>query len=401
MKYKANGTFLAMLAVILCGADWLQFRGRNGAGASRDAAPPIKWDDSTNIAWRVELPGRAASSPIVVKGRVVVTSSSGANQDRLHVLCFEVASGDEIWSRQFWATGRTFTHPFSAVAAPTPVSDGERIFAFYSSNDLVCLDLNGNLQWYRGLTFDYPKSGSDVGLASSPTVIGDTVVVQIESQGDSFAAGFNTENGETRWRIPRHQGPNWTSPIGMPVTHQGRHVVILQSSQGVTGHDARNGKELWHLEMPCATTPSAAVSRNRIYLPSDGLTVLDYPPEATTPSLYWQSNQLKPSPASPLVAGGRVYTVNSAGVLRCGDASDGSRLWQLRIGGRYWSTPVIAGSRIFCVNEDGVAKVVQLGDKGTIVATNKFDEPIKGSPALADGALYVRSDSYLWKIARP
>jgi len=392
----------AAAAISLVGADWLQFRGTQGTSARPDEVPPVTWDEAANVAWRADLPGRAASSPIVVDGRVVVTSSSGVKQDRLHVLCFDTKSGEPLWQRQFWATGRTLTHPFSAVAAPTPASDGERIYAFFSSNDLACLDLDGNLVWYRGLGYDFPKAGNDVGMASSPVVAGGTVVVQVESQGDSFAAGIDAMTGETRWRIERDRQANWVSPIALPGKPGGRHVVLLQSGSGVSGHDADSGEELWKYELECGTTPSPVAAGGRIYVPSNGLTALDLPEDASTPSLAWSSSQLNPSPASPIVANGRIYTINSSGVLTCGEAETGSRLWQVRIGGRHWATPVLAGNHVYCFDADGVAKVVSLdGDKGIVVSEHEFSEPVKGSPAVADGALYVRTDSHLWKIAQP
>jgi outer membrane protein assembly factor BamB len=92
--------------------------------------------------------------------------------------------------------------------------------------------------------------------------------------------------------------------------------------------------------------------------------------------------------------------MNNSGVLACGDIATGERLWQLRVGGQHWSTPVVAGDRMYCINSEGAAKVVQLGDEGTVVSENKFGEEIKGSAAISDGALYVRSDRFLWKIAR-
>ena len=147
-----------------------------------------------------------------VSGRVIATSASGASQDRLHVHAFDAASGKSLWERQFWATGRTLCHPTSSVAACSPMSDGQRIFAFFSSNDLVCLDLNGNLLWYRGLTLDYPTAANDVGMSSSPLVVDGTVIVQVENKGDSFAAGLDAETGQTRWKIPRKPEMNWTSP---------------------------------------------------------------------------------------------------------------------------------------------------------------------------------------------
>ncbi len=391
---------IAMMSVgLLSGADWLQFRGTNGASVSEDAAPPDSWDETKNVAWKADLPGRGASGPFVVQGRTYVTCSSGVNQDRLHVVCVDNTNGEQVWQREFWATGRTLTHPFSAVAAPTPASDGERIFAFYSSNDLACLDLDGNLLWYRGLAFDYPKAGNDIGMASSPVVVGKTVVVQIESQGDSFAAGIDVETGETRWRVDRERRANWVSPIALPGKRDGKLAVLLQGPSGLTAHDSMTGEELWRYDVSCSTTPSVAVSGDHIFIPANGLTVLKLAPDASVPSLVWDSSQLSPSPASPVVVGDRVYTMNNSGVLACGDIASGKRLWQLRIGGRHWSTPVVAGDRMFCINSDGDVKVVELGDKGKVISTNEFSEDIKGTPALSGGALYVRSDSFLWKIA--
>ena len=129
----------ACLVTCLSGADWLQFRGSDNDGASSENSLPTNWNE--NIAWKVPLPGRASCGPIVIGDRLILTASSGVNQDRLHVLCFDTESGEQLWERQAWATGRTFCHPSMGVAAPTPASDGKRIYAFYSSNDLICLDL--------------------------------------------------------------------------------------------------------------------------------------------------------------------------------------------------------------------------------------------------------------------
>ncbi len=181
-------------------ADWPQFRGPASNSAAGESEGPATWDLEQMVAWKVELPGRGPSSPIVVGNRVLLTASSGAQQDRLHVLCFDAASGERLWERQFWATGRTITHPQSANAAPTPASNGKAVFAFFSSNDLVALDLAGDLLWYRGLGRDYPRIGNDAGMASSPLVVDDLVIVQTESQGGAFATGIDARDGSTRWR---------------------------------------------------------------------------------------------------------------------------------------------------------------------------------------------------------
>lgn len=378
------------------GADWAQFRGPDGTSVASSVTLPTTWTDTQNVAWKAELPGRGPSSPIVVGNRVVVTSSDGPIQERMLVVAYDAAGGKQLWRRQFWATGRPYSHPDSANAAPTPASDGQRIFAFYSSNDLVCLDLDGNLQWYRGLAVDFPKAGNDVGMASSPVVIGDTVVVQVENYGDSFAMGIDTATGETRWRVPRRAGMNWASPTRFDVA--GKSLVLLQSPGMLTAHDPRTGEQVWQFEASCESIPSVVGVKNRVYVPAGGLTALDLT-DGTAPKLAWEAKQLSSGSASPIVAGNRVYTMNNAGVLACGDADSGKMLWQLRVGGRHWATPIMAGGLIYCINQEGKAKVIKPGDeRGEVVGESDFGTRIQGSPAVSGNALFVRSDKHLWKI---
>ena len=224
--------------------DWPQFRGPQSNSVTDDAQPPATWNDGENIAWKVDLPGRGPSSPIVVGDRVIVTCSSGVNQDRLHVLCFDAGAGKQLWERQFWATGRTLSHPSSANAAPTPASDGDSIFAFFSSNDLICLDLEGNLKWLRGLAYDFPKAGNDVGMSSSPLVIGDTVVAQVECQGDSFVTGVDKKTGEPLWRIERPREASWASPVAVARGKARRRPgagAIHHEALGARSGDRRRG----------------------------------------------------------------------------------------------------------------------------------------------------------------
>ena len=163
----------------LRGEDWPEFRGPGGRGVAAGQAIRSVWSETEGIAWKADLPGRSTSSPIVVGDLVLTTASSGAKQDRLHVIALDRATGRRRWERVYWATGRTLCHSTSAVAAGTPASDGQRIVALFSSCDLFCLDLEGRLLWQRNLAVEHPKSGNDVGMGSSPRIVGDAVVVQI------------------------------------------------------------------------------------------------------------------------------------------------------------------------------------------------------------------------------
>ena len=392
---------LACLTLIpLCSAaDWRQFRGTDQTSVAPDGELPATFDAKTgdNIAWKAPLIGKGVSGPIVVGNRVYVTASSGAvTQNRLHVLAFDAKTGEQVFKRDFWATGRCFHHPTSAVAAPTPASDGQRIFAFYSSNDLVCLDLDGNLLWYRGLGHDYPKAGNDVGMSSSPVVVGETVVVQVESQGDSFAAGIDVETGETRWRIARPNAANWASP-GALATKDGNGLVLLTSGKGLTAHDPLTGEQKWSYEVGCAGIPSVTTRGSRVYLPANGLTVLDT--DGSAPSVAWESNKVAPGNASTVVDGEKVYGLRGS-VLACGNAADGESLWERRLKGTFWATPVVASGHIYCANQEGQCFVVKANEEGEVVATNEVGEPVLGSPAVAGDALYVRGEKHLIKVAK-
>ncbi len=387
---------LAFSSVAL-GADWKQFRGNrvDGIGEALDTYPATGFAK----AWTVDLPGRGLSSPIIVDGNVIVTAASGPEQKRLHVLCFDEKTGAQKWERQFWATGRTMCHEKTCVAAPTPASDGKRIFVLYSSNDLLCLDLEGNLQWLRGLTVDYPNASNSLGLATSPVIVGDTLVAQIENDSESFAAGLDPETGANKWKIDRTKRANWCSPVVI-----GDGTVVLQGSAGLDGIEAASGQILWSYKSGASTIPSSTVSAEGIvYTPSNGLTALK-PNASSTPDQVWEVGKLRPGTASPIVIGERVFTINGANVLDAAETATGKELSSTRLEGPISGSPVAAGNRIYVFAErKGLGQIVDVSGEGEakITGTIELEDTILCTPALANGAVYVRSDRHLWKLVEP
>jgi outer membrane protein assembly factor BamB len=391
----------AACVVMLAGADWRQFRGNDGTGSTVDDNVPVHFSENENIAWKAELEGRGLSGPIVIGDRVVVTCSSGPRQDRLHVLCFSTADGRSLWERQFWATGRTQTHNKTCVAAPTPASDGERIFAFFSSNDMACLDLDGNLLWFRGLTHDFPNASNSLGMASSLCVVGETVIAQVENDAESFATGLDVRTGEPRWKIDRPRRANWVSPVVLKSrSDKGGDLVLLQSSRGLAAVDPRTGQVAWSFDDGASTISSATVLDDLVFIPANGITAVRVRDNNAGFEQLWQERKLSPSTASPIVLDGRIYSVNRAGVVLGADVRTGELADPLRLKGPFSASPVAAGGHLYFVNEDGLVQVVRVGETLEIVAENPLGETILGTPAIADGALYLRSDDHLWKIAR-
>src|SRR5215471_9344166 len=152
-------------APLALAGDWPQFRGPNGSGISEEKGLPIEWGKDKNIRWKAPLPGQGHSNPVIAGGKVFVTASSGFQESRLHVLCLDQASGKQRWHRQFRATGSTLCHAKSNMAAPSPVTDGKAVYALFATGDLVALDAEGNLLWYRSLARDYPTLANNVGMA--------------------------------------------------------------------------------------------------------------------------------------------------------------------------------------------------------------------------------------------
>jgi len=391
---------LAVALVWVCaGSDWLQFRGTDNQSVSDQKNLPKTFSDGENVAWKAPLPGRGPSSPLVVAGRVIVTCSSGAKSDRLHVLSLDAATGKLDWERQLWATGYTLCHPFGAVAQNTPASNGRLICAFYSSNDLACFDLAGNLKWLRGLAHDYPITRNDAGMGSSPLMLGDVVIVQLENQGESFVAGIDLASGETRWRLERQQDAVWCSPTVLRGKTPEEDLVLLQTRGLFAAHDPNSGEIVWQYEADCHSIASCTTSGNVVYLPANGLHALEYDPATRRVELLWHESRLRGNNSSPVVDDGRVYRIKSPGILVCADAADGRVLWQLRLKGPIWATPVLADGHLYVVSHDGLVQVVRLGDEGELVGATQIDAGILASPAVADGAIYFRSDAHLWKVA--
>lgn len=391
-----SATLLA--SITLATADWPQFRGPNGNGVISDPALPTKLE-AGNIQWSIDLPGRGLSSPIIVGDRIFVTCASGPKEDRLHVICFNAMDGSKRWERQFWATGRTMCQEKTCVAAPTPASDGQHVFAIFSSNDLVCLDLEGNLIWLRGLTRDYPNASNSIGMSSSLAVADGVLITMVENDSESFTAGIDAKTGVNRWKLSRPKMANWTSPVLLHSAGQPT-LAILQSGKGLAAVEPKTGRIVWEYTDGASTIPSTTASDGVLYVPSHGVTALEPSPQSNTPRQLWRSAQLRPATASAVVVNQRVFTLNDAGVLTAGDAKDGSRLWQLRLKGPFSATPIANGSFLYCVNEKGLLQVVNVESQGEVVGELDLKKTILSTPAVANGALFIRSDGKLWKLGK-
>ena len=380
--------------------DWRQFRGNDSSGVSSEPNLPTKLDDAAALKWKTSLPGRGLSGPIVIGDRIFLTASSGYRDDRLHVLCFAADTGEQLWDRQLQATGRTVCHESMCMATPQPCSDGERIYAYYSCNDVSCFDLDGNLIWYRGLGHDFPNASSSLGMSSSPVVVDGTLVLQLDTESESFVAGLDALTGKTQWKLDRDKSAIYASPALYRTSTDPAPQVILQSKKSLLSVEPRTGKKNWEVDQPCGAVSSTTVAGEWLVAPLKELTVLRPQEAEGNPEVVWSASKLTPDTPTPVVYKDRVYVLKDS-ILSSADLQTGKVEWQLRLKckGAY-ASPLAGNDHLYLADENGVLQTIRVGgEKGKVASRLELGETVMCTPALANGAFYVRSDKHLWKFA--
>ncbi|HEX5272740.1 MAG TPA: PQQ-binding-like beta-propeller repeat protein [Gemmataceae bacterium] len=378
--------------------DWPQFRGPGGAGVSDDTGLPTTWDvkAGTNVRWSADLPARGVSCPVVAKGKVYVTCCGGYRQDRLYLLCFDAATGKRLWERQFTATGCTHCHPKTSMAGATPVTDGDRVFALFGTGDLAALDADGNLLWYRALARDYPTITNQVGMAASPVLWKDVLLLPLENVGEqSLALAVDAKTGKNLWKAARTRDINWATPLVRP--RGAGAEVLFQSNNELTAYDVRTGEVRWAYKaggLATILTPLAA--GDLVLAPANETVALRPPADKGEPEVVWTSGKLRSSYATPLYYGKRVYAINGT-FLNYVAAEDGKAgASPVRLRGAFSASPVAADGHIYAVNEEGTTYVIEAGERPRVVATNPLGEEVLATPAIADGAIFLRSSERLY-----
>jgi outer membrane protein assembly factor BamB len=384
-------------------SEWPSFRGPQGTGAAPDASIPAE----LKIRWSTPLQGRGLSSPVVSRGRVFLTVGAGESQEQLHVLCFQRDTGALLWDRQLRATGRTMTHSKTCVAANTPCTDGSRVFALWSSNDLAAFDYEGNLLWIRGLTADYSNASNSLGMASSLVVSANTLVVMIENDSESYALGVDANTGRNRWKLQRPKSANWSSPVLLPRGNGKSSLVILQSPKTISLVEVDTGKVFADLPMGGSSMSSPVVEGETAYLASSGITAIRLPENGVQPETFWNARQMNPATVSPLLLGNGLFSMNAAGVLMRADAKTGDMKWKLRLTGPFSASPVGAANRALVVNEKGLVQVVDVdAPEGAVTGQLQLSlkesvkELVLSTPSLSGDLVFIRSDSTLWCLSR-
>ena len=410
---------------------WPQWRGPLANGVAPHANPPLQWSETNNLRWKISLPGKAHSSPIVFGDSVFITAAVpvGEAQRPVHdnapgvhdsvpvthrhqfvVVAISRRDGKVLWKkalREEWP--HEGGHETGSLASNSPVTDGEQLYVFFGSRGLHGLDMKGEVKWQKNL--GRMQTLHAHGEGSSPVLHGDTLIVCWDHEGDSFLYTFDKRTGKQLWKIARDEKTSWSTPL--VVEYEGKPQVIVSASKRVRGYDLATGAQLWE----CAGLTDNVVS-SPVYWKGLLITGNSYYQQAMlairlagangdltgTDRVAWKLNRMTPYVSSPLLYDDTFYCLrhNQNILSRLDPATGKPRGEALRLEGIrdfIFASPVGAAGRIYVTGRDGTTVVLRHGGENEALAVNHLDDSFSASPALVDGELYLRGERFLYCIA--
>jgi outer membrane protein assembly factor BamB len=398
-------------------ADWPRFRGPGGAATSEDRGLPTTWSDAENLAWKAELPGAGASSPIVIGDRVFVTCYSGYGLDaehpgelaRLerHLLCLDRDTGETIWSYDAPTAGRESNYvdflQRHGYATSTPTSDGERVYVFFGTSGVRALDLDGKPVWQA----DVGALSHNWGTGGSLVLDGDLLLVNAAVESDSFIA-LDKRSGAEVWRVKRLIS-SWSTPVVVELPGGGRELIVSIKSR-LLGLDPATGEKLWSCQTKQAfASPSPIVRGGLIYAFGGKPNVLlavrpGGRGDVTESHVAWRAEGVGSGITSPVFYQDHIYTIDERGIVGCVRADTGEVVYRERLspsGATLYASPVAADGKLFAVSREHGTFVLAAGPRFEQLAVNQFASDasvFNATPAVTQGRLLLRSDRTLYCI---
>ena len=413
---------------------WGHWRGPSQTGVAAGAAP-VRWNDTSNIAWKVEIPGRGHSSPVIWGDRIFLTTavptgrkaepSDGASgsggrrgdggagtreEHRFDVMALDRATGKTIW-RQTAVTAvphEGYHATYGSFASNSPTTDGQRLYVSFGSRGLFAYDLSGKPLWQRDFKIQM-RMFQEFGEGVGPVLDEGRLIVLFDHEGDGFLAMLDAATGREAWRTPRTDGTNWAAPL--VVRHNGRKQIVVNSPRKIRGYDYESGKQIWETNGLGLNTIPRAVQHGDSVLVMSGfinpaLFAIRLGREgdlAGTDAIKWRAaNRGLAYTSSPVLHEGRLYFVTDNGMASSIDAETGSAVYQqVRLPKPYAikASPIAAGGMLYFPTEDGDVVVARIGPTLDVVATNTLtDQSFVASPAIAGGDIFLRSRTHLFRI---
>ncbi|MCI0628959.1 MAG: PQQ-like beta-propeller repeat protein [Acidobacteria bacterium] len=415
--FSASG--LLCLVFVLCtpilAENWPLWRGPAGTGVSGETGLPVRWSTTENVRWRTPLPERGNSTPIVWRDRIFVTQALEKNGKR-RLMCLDRTTGKLLWQSGVAYLEKESTHATNPHCSPSPVTDGERVIAWFGSAGLVCYDFQGKVLWRR----DLGKQAHIWGYGSSPILHGDLCILNFGPGERSFLIAVNKRSGKTLWQVDEPGGnfgnnpSEWTGSWSTPLVIQtgGREELIVGLPSRAAAFDLRTGKELWTcrgLNPLVYTSPLWAEGVLVLMGGFNGSSLAVRPGgsgDVTGTHRLWQIPKTKQRIGSGVIARGHIYILDEPGVAGCYELQTGNMVWQERLAGpskelTSWSSMVLADGKLYVINQGGDTFVLKPSPKFELISANPLGETTNASLAISNGDIFIRTHQALWCIWKP
>ncbi len=392
--------------------DWPEFRGPTGQGISTVTGLPVEWSATKNVVWKVAVPGSGWSSPAISDGKIFLTTGvrNAGGGVALRTLALDAATGRTLWDAEIFSATEASVEPMhdkNSPASPTPIIEGDRVYVHFGHHGTACLDRAGKILWRNNrLRYD-PLHGN----GGSPALVGDLLVFNADGTNSPFVAALDKRTGELVWKAARavevRQHFSFCTPL--VITVGGRAQIITPGSGAVSALDPKDGREIWRVRygQGYSVVPRPVFAHGLVFVATgfnraDLLAIRpDGEGDVTDTHIAWRTTKGAPLTPSVVVVGDELYAVADSGVASCFDAKTGAVHWQEKIEGNYSASPITAEGRVYFLSEEGVGTVLKASRTFEKLAVSKLGERTLASYAVVPGALLIRGEKHLFRIAGP
>lgn len=394
------------------GGDWPQWRGPERNGVSSETGLPTEWRPDKNVVWKLDMPGRSGSTPIITGDRIFLNV---ALEDDLELWAVGKSDGSVVWKRNLGA-GNYFRRKHN-MSSPSPVTDGELVWVMTGTGVVKAFALAGEEKWSRSLQDDYGRFGLNHGYGSSPLLYQGRLYIQVlhgmTTDDPSYVLALDGGSGKTLWRVERPtdavmESPDSYTTPAIWARSGGRTELVISGGDYVTGHALETGTELWRVgglnpqKAPMyRIVASPVVAGDTVYVPSrvEPLLALRDVEGQSQPQVAWTLTRATDVP-TPAVSDGILYLVTDRGIAAAHDARSGEQIWgeQRLAAGTYSSSPLVADGKVYVTSEDGATTVLRAGRTFEVLAENPLPGYTLSSIAVSDGRLFLRTEQALYCI---
>lgn len=402
-------TIVPTIACAAIGEDWPQFRGPGGCGRSLSKRTPVFWRERQNIVWKAPIHDKGWSSPVISGDQVWLTTATEDGK-KLFAICINRRTGAIVHDLKIFDVEKpAYCHPYNSYASPTPVLEDGRVYVHFGTYGTACIDAkSARVSWRQtDLHCDHYR-----GPGSSPIVHKNLLFVAFDGIDVQFLVALDKETGKLVWKKERAikygtSNGDFKKAYGTPslIVANGKELLVNTTAVATIAFEPLTGDERWivyHGGMNSAAPPQFDGQLAYLCTGDFGDRLVAVRPngegDVTRSHVVWKSNRGVPSRTSPILIDDQLCMVSEAGVLTCMTAATGHVLWQERLGGKFCASPVFADGKLYLFDEDGTGVVGEPGAMWKKLSANKLDAGCMATPAIADGGIYVRTKTHLYRI---